>query len=103
MGHDFGEDLVCACGTSWQAHQGDPRACAPARSRYKLRPGEDQSPLDGLRRLMGISVTSVSSVAGVSRQTAQRALNGQVGGKHRTSPETAERVSRVVRDMTGGD
>lgn len=103
MGHEFGDSLVCGCGTSWAAHQIAARPCAPPVSRYNLTPTDDQSPLDGMRRLMGISVTTVSRIAGVSRQTAERALSGQVGGKGLTSPETAERVSQVVRDMTEGD
>ncbi len=106
MGHIFGEEMVCVCGTDWDAHQSEPKVCAQVRSRYNLQPLNGSSPLDALRRGLGISVLSVANSCGVSPETARRALSGQVGGRGGTAVATADRVSEFVHDVargTGGD
>ena len=106
LGHAFDSDsdeMLCPCGMSWHDHQELPTVCPGSRSRYELKPREGQSPLDGLRRLMGVSMSTIANEAGVSRQTAQRALAGNVGGRRATAPATAERVHQAVRDLAGED
>lgn len=106
LGHVFDSDsdeMLCPCGVSWHDHQESPLPCPDARSRYDLKPREGQSPLDGLRRLMGVSMSTVATEARVSRHTVQRALAGNIGGRGGTSPATAERVHQAVRDLAGED
>ena len=104
LGHDFDtEDLTCSCGVTWGDHRENARACANARSSVKLKQREDATTIDNLRRSKGFAVSTIAAAAGVSRQTAERALSGKAGGgRGQCSPETADRVLRVVRQMAEG-
>lgn len=99
MGHKFDADLMCKCGVSWGENRDRARLCTRVISKYKMQPKEGHSLLDGMRRLAGYSLPVVASAAGVSRQTAQRALSGEIGGRGRVSRQTAEHVSRVTTDI----
>lgn len=109
MGHDFdNDDAVCPCGQSWVIHQSIPTTCMWERpvaeglpkSPYTLHSATGDSPIEGLRKLMGLSIPTVAQAAGVSTRTAGRALAGQVGNGHgSTSMETAREIAKVVTDL----
>lgn len=41
-GHAFGDDLLCACGTTWSEHQAHPTRCRIGAQRCKrAEPGSD--------------------------------------------------------------
>lgn len=102
LGHDFDNDEAsCGCGTSWADHQRNPKTCLRARSRFNLRPRPDALPADVLRRLAGITYSTLASTLGIGEETARRALTGQIHGKGRTAQVTADRVVKAVHDMAG--
>ncbi len=109
MGHDFdNDDAVCHCGQRWTSHQSTPTPCKAAspatseapKSPYWSKHRKGESHLDGLRKLLGLSIPSVAEASGVSTRTAGRVLSGRVGDGHgMTSIAAAKRVEKTVRDM----
>lgn len=101
LGHDFdNDDLTCSCGVTWGDHQMNASTCEKSVSRVNLKPRDDATELDNLRRSAGFSVSTIAAAAGVSRQTAERALSGKVGGgRGCCSTETGEYVRQTARAM----
>ncbi len=99
LGHKFNTDLVCACGRSFEQHAKKPRLCPLVSAQYNRQPKPDSTPLENLRVAMGMRMCDVAEQCGVSEETARRAIHGDVGGRHRTSPETSERVEQFITDM----
>ena len=113
LGHDFGEDLRCPCGTTWRNHQADPKPCerkvltkfreqnqkgagAPVRSR-------SDDALARLRVALGLPVSSVAAAVGVSSFTVSQAERGHVGGKGMASQDARDRIEAFLVDCKGDD
>jgi len=91
MGHEFGPNLICECGATMNEHERRPRPCRRFKAQGHMRTISDDQ-LATLRVAMGIPLHRIATGLGISISSAKRAVNGEVGGKGRTSPEVRTRV-----------
>lgn len=103
-GHQFGEDLVCECGVSIEAHRQFPKPCElRSKPTPKKRFGSTSSTeIANLRRLLGYPLRHVAQAVELSVQTVSRVENDQLSGAGRSSDKARETVARYLRDQADG-